>query len=494
MLSNAEIEVLERRVLDLLATEGMRFESPELCAIMIKKGCTESPSRRIRIPGVLIDELTAFLRKTQDQDREDQELHLLCGVDWTHSIVWNNKQREIGQRLKSGLLMSAFDCGPTTYYDYRTETIRPVDDEVFVQMMKFAQATPEIGYTSTWYRQNVPPQIERIESLAIGARLTDKLDGIECIYPEIIKYLAEASTILTDRPGDSSYLAGSECVTPPMIMESRACEDMLERQRRGVHRYHIASMPAIGVNTPVTIAGAIVMGAAEILAGEVAAWCIDPESDISGRMIALVTDMRSATPTSTGPEVAMANLGVRELFEASFGGHLWVEVFLSPAAKRPGFQAVFENFLALHNYSKWLGIIGIPYPGMGALHNGGLGSPTQFMIDLEIRRAQWRAQKFEVKDETINFDEIRERTEKGGDFLTSEHTLRHCRELWSSRLFLPTEAAKGSWDGTERCILDRCDQLWRANLENYVPPAWPEDKLNALDGLVARARKEFGIG
>ena len=75
MLKNVEIEVLTNRVLDLLATEGMRFESPEMCAIMLKKGCTESPSKRIRIPGALVDELTAYLSKTQDQDREDQELH-----------------------------------------------------------------------------------------------------------------------------------------------------------------------------------------------------------------------------------------------------------------------------------------------------------------------------------------------------------------------------------------------------------------------------------
>lgn len=131
---------------------------------------------------------------------------------------------------------------------------------------------------------------------------------------------------------------------------------------------------------------------------------------------------------------------------------------------------------------------------MGALHNGGLGSPTQFMMDMEIRKAQWHAQRFEVNEETINFEEVRERTENGGDFLTSEHTLRHCRELWNSRLFLPSEAAQGSWDGTERCILDRCDQLWRANLEKFVPPNWPEEKLKALDDLVIRAKREFGIG
>ncbi len=165
--------------------------------------------------------LLAYQRKTQELDREDQELHLECGIDWTHSIIWHNARDEIRSKLKSGLLMSAFDCGPTTYYDYPGRKIVPVDNGVFTEMMRFAQATPEIGYTSTWYRQDVPPQIERIESLAMGARITDKLDGIEAIFPEVVKYLAEASTILTGRAGDSSYLAGSECVTPPMIMESR---------------------------------------------------------------------------------------------------------------------------------------------------------------------------------------------------------------------------------------------------------------------------------
>jgi trimethylamine:corrinoid methyltransferase-like protein len=491
MLLESEIEVLTGKILELLAVEGMRFESAEMVSALKNKGCTESPSGRIRIPREVVDEFTEYQKKTQEQDREDQELHFECGIDWAHSIIWHNQREEIRRKLKAELLVSAFDCGPTTYYDFPREKIVPVDTEVFTRMMRFAQATSEIGYTSTWYRQDVAPQIERIESLAMGARITDKLDGIEAIFPEVIKYLAEASTILTGRAGDSSYLAGSECVTPPMIMEARACEDMLERRRCGVHRYHIASMPAIGMNTPVSVAGSIVMGAAEILAGEVAAWCIDPESDISGRMIALVTDMRTATPTCTGPEVAMVNLGVREVFEACFGGHLWVEVFLSPAAKRPGMQAVFENFLALHNYTKWLGRTGIPYPGMGALHNGGLGSPTQFMLDLEIRKAQWQARRFEISEETLDFEEVRDRTEKAGNFLTSEHTLRHCRELWNSRVFLPTESP--AWNGSESCILTRCEQMWRANLEKYAPPHWSEDQLAALDALVLSAKKEFGI-
>ena len=117
----------------------------------------------------------------------------------------------------------------------------------------------------------------------------------------------------------------------------------------------------------------------------------------------------------------------------------------------------------------------------------GLGSPTQFMLDLEIRKAQWQAKGFEVTDETLDFDEVRDRTENAGNFLTSEHTLRHCRELWNSKIFLP--AASAAWDGSESCTLTRCEQMWRANLEKYTPPRRSEEQLRALDDLVWRARR-----
>ena len=42
--------------------------------------------------------------------------------------------------------MQAFDCGPTAYYDYAEGAVIPVDTAVFETMMKFAEATPEIGY------------------------------------------------------------------------------------------------------------------------------------------------------------------------------------------------------------------------------------------------------------------------------------------------------------------------------------------------------------
>ena len=492
MLSMGEKEVLGKKVRDLLWKAGMKIENEEISSVLLRNGCSQAPSGRIRIPEEQIDEMVSNQKRTQEQDAEDQVFYLTCGVDWTHSILWTNRKEEMKKRVGQEFMMSAFDCGPTTFYDYPAHKVVPVDTPVFIEMMKFAQSTPEIGYISTWYRQDVPQATERIDSLVLGLTYTDKVDGIEAIDPKQIKYLKEIGEIMSDDPGRTPFLAGSQCINSPLILEERSAAEMVERVKRGIKRFHIASMPTIGVSTPVTSAGAIVMGAAEILGGMVAAFNMDPEADLSGRMISNVLDMRTGGVTCYGPETAMLNLGVKELFDTCFGGHLWVEVFFGTGAKRPGLQAVSENFYNVHCYAKLTGNPDICYPGMGALDNGGMGSPTQAMLDMEIRKSQFALRdRLSVDEESLPFEEICQKVRDGEDFLSSDHTFRHFRELWSSRIFLTDEPKPGVWEGDEKSILDKCDQLWRENIKGYQPPEWPEEKRQALEDVLARAKEEL---
>jgi len=494
MLSSSAVEQLSEKTLRLLTEVGMVVENEELTQDCIRKGCQAGADHRLKIPVELIEEMVVFQKRTQEQYERDHDLVYTCGPDWAHYLMWTGGQGAFRERYAERFLMQAFDCGPTTYYDHAGGQIRPVDAEVFDTMMKFAEATPEIGYTSMWYRQDLPPKIERLASLRRSMDLTTKFTGIEAIYPEVVKYLKEASEILTGDPKSSAFLAGSECITAPLILEKRSAEDMLERKKRGVNRYHMASMPTLGVSTPVTSAGAIVMGAAEVLGGMALAWCLDPESDISGRMICLVADMRNGNSTTFGPSYTQFNNAVRQLFSERWGGHCMVEVFFSPTARKPGLQAMFENSYATSCRRRWDRNADIPYGGMGTLHNGGLGSPTQFMLDMEIRKAEWLyGRELSVDEETLDFDEILRITRERGNFLDSDHTMRHFRELWISKCFRSDDPSAGAWDGSEKAILDTCDEAWRANLARWEPPDWPDDKRQAMDDLLARARKEFGV-
>jgi trimethylamine:corrinoid methyltransferase-like protein len=235
------------------------------------------------------------------------------------------------------------------------------------------------------------------------------------------------------------------------------------------------------------------MGAAEILGGMALCWCVDPESDLSGRMIALIADMRNGNSTSFGPFNVQYSNAVRQLFRELWGGHCMVEVFFGPTAQRPGLQAVFENYYGTSCRKRWENDPGIPYAGMGILHNAGLGSPTQFMLDMEIRKAEYHYKpEIAVNDETLNWNEILEVIETNGNFLASEHTIRHIHDLWESPLFL-SESPSSAWDGSEKAILDKCEDMWRANLEKWEPPDWPGEKIREMEELLGRAMKEFEI-
>jgi len=494
MLNSTDVMRLAEGTLQLLEDTGILVENDEIVGLCLQKGCTQGSDTRLRIPRELVGEMVEFQKVTQEEYEQNHELVYTCGPDWTHYLIRTGQGEAFRQGYADRFVMQAFDCGPTTYYDYQHGAIKPVDTSIFDTMMKFAEAAPEIGYTSMWYRQDVPPTIERLDSLRRSMDLTTKFTGIEAIYPEVVKYLKEASVILTSNAASSAYLAGSECMNSPLILEERSARDILARKAAGVHRYHVASMPTLGISTPVTMAGAIIMGAAEVLGGMAVCWCVDPQSDLSGRAICLVADMRTGNAATFGPECVQFNLGVRRLFQERFGGHCMVEVFFSPTARRPGLQAVFENLYATKCRQRWDQHPGIPYGGMGTLHNGGLGSPTQFILDMEIRKAEWRFNRpIEVNEDTEDLSEIAEVTCQRGTFLATDHTMSHFRQLWTSACFRSDDPFAGAWDGSEKAILDACEEMWRANLEQWQPPEWPQDKLKAIDNLVSRAKREFGI-
>jgi trimethylamine:corrinoid methyltransferase-like protein len=493
LLTDIQKEQLKDKVYRLLGDVGMRVEHETLEAALIANGCEKSSCGRIRMPASVIDAFVAAHRKTQAQDAELENLYDKFGIiDYANFLLWTGRRNEAEAKLAKGVHTSIFDCGPTKYYDYPSRQTRPVDTNIFITAKKWAQAVPEVGYISTWYRQDVPPRTERIESLVLALKYTDKVGGIEAIYPEVLKYLQEIGEIITGRPGENAYVCGSQCISPPLIFEHRSAEEAVERLRLGIHRYHIASMISIGMNTPPMPASVIVMIAAELLGGMVAVHCLDPGADITGRILASAVDMRNAQVTSATLDTSIVNFGVKELFDAHFGGHARMDTFFTAYARRPGLQAVVECFTGAQRLAQLRKVSNIGYPGVGTLDNGGTGSLTQAVLDLEIRRSLFVPSQIPVDEEAVPFEEICDRVAREQDFFTSEHTLSHFREMWYSQIFRTDDPDAGRWAGDETAILDTCDDIWRAQLGRGGPPTnLSGDQTKALDALVVRARKEL---
>ncbi|MBM4044918.1 MAG: hypothetical protein FJ279_07380, partial [Planctomycetes bacterium] len=441
-------------------------------AALRMKGCREGPDGRLRIPRDLIAEFVSIQEK--DRARAKQ------------TGPRAEERRPISPRPVMGC---AFGPGPTRYFDYDSGQTVPVNKEISTQMLKFANATPEIARVHPWFRQDASPAAG-VENLVCGLKITRKLSGIDAINPKEVKYLIEVGEVVTGRARDCSYLAGSQCMTPPLILGWRAAQEMLERKKHGANHYYVATMTMIGATAPVDLASATALAAAEVLAGLVAAFVVNPEASFRGTAASTSMDMATGNVAMNAPETALLDVAVKELFDARFGGHVSAHVYYAPNAKVPGLQAVYENCFGAFACATLLNTAP-HYGGNGKLDVGGVGSPVQAMLDIEILKSLASlGSGIGLCDEPVPFDDLCEMARSGRSFLTSDHTLRNFRRLWSPTLFLRRELGQ-DWNGTEKAILDRCNAMWKENLGRYEPPQWSAEILRGLDDVLSRARREL---
>lgn len=479
LLTSDEIAVLREKVLALLGDVGLKVEHEEVRGLLMARGCTPAVDGRLRLPAGLVADFVSLQESRRDEPGA------------TPPVTGAGGSAEVKPRPRVSAVMGcAFGPGPTRYHDYASGQTLPVNMAICTEMMKFADATPEIARVAPWFRQDVPRLTSAVENLVTALKLTRKTVGLDALNPFEVRYLVEISEIVTGQAGDSSYLAGSQCMTPSLILGPRAAQEMLERRKHGVKRFYVATMTMVGASAPVDLLAATALATAEVLSGLIAAFVICPEAVLAGTAATTVADMKSGGAAMNAPESALLDAAVKELMDACFGGHVSAHVRYAPTAKVPGLQAVAENLLGMLAQSR---LLDVPptYSGNGNLDMGGIGSPVQAMLDLEM--LQFAAAVDAGPNacaETMSLAELGEVVRAGGNFLAADHTVRNFRGLWSPELLLRRQPG-GEWDGSERAILDRCHGLWQENLARYQPPAWDEGILHALDDVVQRARAEL---
>jgi trimethylamine---corrinoid protein Co-methyltransferase len=465
VLSADEVRILHGHVITLLGDVGLKVDHEEVKQLLLAHGCTHAVDGRVCIPASLVADFVAL----QESRRTAQEV------------------TDAGRTYAPGSMLDAFGPGPTRYYDYDTGQTQPVSRRIFTDMLRFADATPDISGVAPWFRQDTPVEASSVDTLVQALKITRKSRPIDVLDPAELKYLVEISQIVTGRTGDSSYVGGSQCMTPPMTLGRRAAQEMLERMKHRVPRYYIATMAMVGASAPVDLLGATALAAAEVLGGMCVAFVIYPEADLTGTAATTVLDMASGNAAMQTPETTVLDGSVQELFDVVFGGHVEAHITYAPSAKVPGLQAVAENYLASVARARLLGTR-MAYAGSGTLDMGGVGSPVQAMLDIEILRSLDRLDACgSVRKECMSMDELGEIVRGGGGFLDADHTLRNFRALWSPSVFLRRHPGP-DWQGDERALLDRCNVLWKQNLARYEPPAWDEGIIGALDDVLARAR------
>jgi trimethylamine--corrinoid protein Co-methyltransferase len=453
LLPREKVETIKENAISILEEVGFAYRHQDALKILEDHGATVDYSKEVaKIP---------------------RELVLECLSKAPKQYVLEQPQ---GSRIDIGDgKIKATMCLEMQLVDYRTMERRPGRTEDCIRSIAVGNELENISSVSPFVvPSDVHPNIADVRGYRMLFTYSRK-PGYAWIYsPRSCRYILEMAKVLVGGEGELrkkkivSY--GAE-PTSPLQLSHHAIDILMEMAKYGLPISASGSMSLLGGTAPVTIAGALSLQTAEVLAGIVLVNLIDPSSPVSFSTSVHVLDQRTALCSFGAPENTLAALaGIQVARE--FGLACFANVALTDS-NIPDFQSGFEKAisaaLVLAAGAEDIGQQGIVGADQGA-------SLEQLIIDNEWFNYLDRLLRgFEVNQETLAVDVIR-KVGIGGSFLKERHTLKKMREeIWYPALFNRKDwigwTKRGGTDllGRARDLLDRI-------LKDNYPPTPVIDK------------------
>lgn len=474
ILTDADLDRLAEAVFSVLEGTGVMYQSAVILDALEAAGATvDRESHRARLPRRLVEDVIG----RHQLPAGGEALPTACREPAPADGPLPGIQNQVAQ----------------FYYDHEQGERRAGSRQDFVRMVQFGDALDERqAVDHALLIREEPPAVEPLEAVVLLLEHTARPGHVYPHYAEQFPYLEEIGEIYAGNP--HRFLTGGIFMVSPLRMDRRACDYMAGMIRRGL-ACGVGTQPISGISAPVTRAGAVVVGAAEILAGWTAATALNTSVELAwGAICSGSVDMPTGNVTFCSPESMVQDIGCVELFRRRFGGCVSVAGGSDyTSAKSPGYQAGFEKAFEAMAISAHTG--GHPQLGAGLLDSGKMLSPLQLLVDREFQSFLWRfSAGMEVSDEHIALDLITSvGSGLGASYLDSDHTLRHYRE----NLWFPALSDLSVWRGEDKearadeKLLARAHTQFREVMSRYRPPEVDEAMLAKVRQVVDRARAEL---
>jgi trimethylamine--corrinoid protein Co-methyltransferase len=334
------------------------------------------------------------------------------------------------------------------YLDPRSGIRREFTTADLVDCIHLVDALPEIGFAmSSGVPKDVPPEDAYISQFATMLRSTVKpivvvCDGLADITA-ITRMAAAASGGLDQFMKYPDFLVYSEPSTP-LQHSTTAIEKLLWCAEHSIPITH-SPAPMMGGTAPVTLAGAVVLGNAEMLSGLVMHQLKHPGAPFLYGHGVHHLDMKSMISVYGAPEYQLARVMAAEMGHFyklpvwGYAGHSDSKILDGQAVADADFS-VMVALLAKTNLNHDVG-----YLEAGLTHSPELMTITNELI------SEGRAfvKGIRLDDETMALDVIA-KVGAGGNYMTTSHTMKFWRDLWVPQLFdrqhLDRWEAQGSKD------------------------------------------------
>jgi len=393
-VNQSEVEKIHAASLDLLETVGVRLEHEEVVQKVIRAGGRPgSGTFDVCFPRELVRDCLALAPCLVELHGVDGRLTSLRSdsdpVFWTCPVLytWDGEQRR--------------------------EILQPD----LTRICRLGNRLPNLQGMMGVALADVPPLQRDFVGVRIMAESSRKHVRALCFSGSGMEALAEMKPLL---PGN--WFSIGFTAHGPLRWTHLALDVFLKSAGQKIP-VTINGEPMAGVTGPVTLAGNVVVGNAEILAGIVVNQILEPGRPVIYNLgLAHVFDMKHATAITGGPENALLAHASAELGR----------YYRLPSSSWVSTESLFEDEQAA--LEKTLGFLthissGVNLQwGMGQLESEMTISLAQLVIDNEIIDFVRRYRRgLRVDDESISLQTIRE-VGISGTFLEHEHTLQHFRQ------------------------------------------------------------------
>ena len=271
----------------------------------------------------------------------------------------------------------------------------------------------------------------------------------------------------------------------PLLLPGNALETAIEFAQAGIP-VTLGPMPQAMATAPVTLAGAITLGNAEILGTLAIIQAIAPGTPVIYYNSPHIMDPKEASLVFGSPEQAIMGVAVVQIGH-NYGLPTGINVGLTDA-KIPDAQAGLEKgstmLLGVVAGANIIGAMGIAGMDQGF-------SLPRLIIDDEVIGFVKRVLKgMQVSEEALAYDVI-ERVGIRGNFLMDVHTLTN----WRQEFWIPQLSDRSSWEPWlekgGQTMLERAYDRQEQILSRHEF-AWLEDEMQReLDRIVAAADREI---
>ena len=444
ILSDPELELIHLSTLEVLRRTGIAVKEPKAVEVFKKAGALVD-GERVRVPAHLVERA---LRATPPR------------------VAMNARNGNPAMFLEADNVY--FGTGSDTPYiaDIQTKRRRLVVLEDIENVARVVDYLPGLSFLMcSGIASDVNSKISDLYHFEAMVGHTEKpvvftawsLDNLKAIV-RMAEAVAGGAAELRLNPFIALY-------TEPISPLTLAAESTQKLMFMAGKALPVVFTPGLltGGTGPVTTAGGLVQANAEILAGYVLAQSIREGMPFIYGGGVFPIDMATGLLRYAAPESMLATSAFTDMARYyrlpmfSFAGCSDSSIYDEQAAVEGALWTLLSSLSG-----------GNLVHDVGYINNGLTTSYEQLIVSNEVISMVRRITGgFEVNEETLALDLI-DKVGPGGEYLTSEHTLKHFRENWSPQIFSRTSYERWEKEG-KKDLAARASAKAKEILKTHAP-------------------------